>query len=254
MIESIRSWANINMPLFKIIGIVYAIFTPIVGLIYAKLPIIQKYLPDFIGVYFKHYVDISILLLFAITLYLLKLLSNFKILLPKKEALNLENWRNTGGWSTRNKEITVCGAHIGGVLRIGSNWENYSFEFDFKILHRYAGWIIRANSIGNHVMLQIGATEFRPHSLQGFRESEENNRQQLGNYSLIANITHRLNIDNNWHKARTSVWGNKLIVYIDGKIIWEESNVLENYPTGTIGFRCFDQERAVFKNIVVNKI
>ena len=135
------------------------------------------------------------------------------ILLDPLTASNLSNWKPNGEWSIEEDGIlSVTNTRWGGFYKIGSTWENYIFEFEFKIINKCAGWIVRydAGLLGGMLMIQCQNDKLRPHS-----------RFSMRDFKVINEIPLSEELKE-WNKGSTEVKGDTVKVFINNALIWQK--------------------------------
>lgn len=173
-----------------------------------------------------------------------------KVLLDETASANLNNWSfGNDQWSSDQDGLSATRSLFGGICKIGSTWENYEFVFEFKILNKCAAWIVRAGSHEHYVMIQCTDRQIRPHTLTAINRPNE---PPMRMFTLITEVDHGLSLTE-WNKARTEVRGHGIKVWIGEKLVWSDSELLRDFPMGTVGFRCADDEHALFRGIRVAK-
>jgi len=172
-----------------------------------------------------------------------------EILLDAYTASNLSNWSYRGKWAMDDSSLQVTDSLEGGICKIGATWENYEFDFDFKIINECAAWIIRASAIEHYFMIQCNKKQIRPHTRSLFLTPERN---PVYGFQVIAEVDHGLNLEG-WNHAKTIVKGFSVKVLINDELKWSHPDVLSSFKVGTIGFRCYNTEQSLFKNIEVKK-
>jgi hypothetical protein len=152
-------------------------------------------------------------------------------------------------------------------------WSDYKFSFEFKIIKKCLGAILRAVNLSNYVMLQITPSGIRPHiRINGGWKWWECSEVNL-------DFENRLSSDK-WYTCLFSCEkGSINIKLFDGKnkIFDREWNIPQgslvfqfkkdeqdlspinipfpiNLEYGSIGFRNWDDEKALIKNILIEKI
>lgn len=172
------------------------------------------------------------------------------------------------------KCFEITNSHIGFILPKTSNWDNYKYELDFKITNKSVGIIVRANDLSNYLMYQIFCDKVKSHiRINGSwivveEPSFDNNKKIL---------------QNNWY--RLTIIAEKRIIKIqifDGKQLLTEkslsipSNITLiqkevdekgvetgdtiklkqeiDFDFGSIGLRNCSNERALIKNIFIEKL
>ena len=165
----------------------------------------------------------------------------------------------------------ITNSNVGYLYPKTLLWDDYSYEFDFKIIKKTCGWIVRAQNLSNHIMLQCANNGINPHiRLDGqwivYKHENEN-----------LTFKNELSLDR-WYKARItcdkrmikiSIFAEKSTIFnrqwiIPDKLTWEVNkenqkekfNLLReiDFDFGGVGFRNYSGERAFIKNIYINKL
>jgi hypothetical protein len=172
-------------------------------------------------------------------------------LLDEAASANLNNWSyGREGWTSDQDGLSVTNSRFGGICKIGgATWENYELTFRFKIIHQCAAWIVRAMSNGHYVMMQCNNRQLRPHTLTTIRQPDGS---QAREFRVLKEIDHNLSLTE-WNDVRTEVKGHSIKVWINEKLVWQDAELLREFPMGTVGFRCSRDEHALFKGIKVVK-
>jgi hypothetical protein len=174
----------------------------------------------------------------------------------------LDNWQKDGDWSivSHNGErvLRVTDSGVGGIATPCLTWVNYVFEFDTRIEKKYSGWIIRAQNLGNYVMLQCRLDQILPCFRAG------------GQHDLT--WTHRNAIPlrqslalNTWYHVRIKVRGTQVSITMEGGNIkgkmrithlppLEHPGGIVSYSEGSMGFREAQDECALFRNVQVKRL
>jgi hypothetical protein len=286
-IKQIRDWANRNEGVIALIGVALAIVSPILQRIAPRVPSAVQ----FLGLFFQRYgpaltwigAAIAGLALWSASrshsrrldiaekhLQALErasgsslqevhervtvLESRPKLLLDETIASSLSIWSyGPGQWRLHQDGLSVTNSTAGGICRIGTGWEDYVFSFDFKILNKCAAWIVRASSRDfrptSYVMIQCTSDQIRPHK-HFTTETDDGTLKDL--FTPVDEIDHDLP-RGEWHTARTQVIGNGIKVWINDEEVWKDPQVLANFPKGTVGFRQWGHEHALFRAIRVEK-
>lgn len=177
------------------------------------------------------------------------------VLLDETTAANLSTWSYASGqWTLDQDGLSVRRSPLGGICKLGAGWEDYTFSFEFKIVNRCAAWIVRASSSGfrptRYVLVQCNAEAIRPHTI-AIPELADGS---LGfHWDLVIEKPHNLSLSD-WNEARTRVLGNKIQVWLNGTLVWEDPQLLANFTRGTVGFRQWQHEHAIFRKIRVEKL
>jgi hypothetical protein len=266
MLNRIKNWANQNEGFIALVGIVITLG----GLLLPELTrvLLSSVAPALVG-FVQQYketavwigVFILVLAFYLVTINhrerLLKIEEKIQVLENLPETLlgetasaNLSNWSfGNDQWTSDQDGLSVTRSFFGGICKIGATWENYEFVFEFKIIHQCAAWIVRAKSDSIYVMVQCNTKQLRPHVL-GIVQGPDGRFGRA--FQVIKEVDHNLSLKE-WNRARTEVVGHSIKVWINDTLVWSDSELLKNFPMGTVGFRCADDEHALFRSINVLK-
>jgi hypothetical protein len=266
MLKRIKDWANQNEGFIALVGVVLTLG----GLLLPELARVSlsSVAPALVG-FIQQYKEIAVwigvfLLVLAFALVsmnhrkrLLKIEEKIQVLenlpetlLDETASANLNSWSfGSDQWTSDQDGLSVTKSLFGGICKIGATWENYEFTFEFKIMHQCAAWIVRAKSDSHYVMVQCNNKQVRPHSLTIVQMPDG----RLGRgFRVIKEVDHNLSLKE-WNKARTEVKGRSIKVWINETLIWSDSELLKDFAMGTVGFRCSEDEHALFRCIKVVK-
>ncbi len=160
------------------------------------------------------------------------------IVLDKSASSNISNWDYIGVWSANEGILDITNSDDGGLLKWGTSWKDYDFNFDFKIVSAYAAWIVHAQGHGRYVMLQCDGNLIRPHT------------RTDGGFKVLGNYPHGISLKE-WNEVKTQVRENLIRIFINHQLAFEPPTLLQDFASGTVGFRCSGPEHALFKNIEV---
>lgn len=170
-----------------------------------------------------------------------------------------DNWDYIGGWRiTENKELVITDSGTGGISNKGAMWENYTFSFDAKIINSCIGVIVRAKDLNNYYMFQINHEEIVPHrrvSSPVFKKSKEDNELELARYRVGWQVMQNLLVEHNmdlrkWFNVKVRLKGQCISIFLNDLLVFRKENFIEN-PVGKVGFRDYNKEKALVKNIKV---
>lgn len=247
--DQTRTWANRNEGFVGLIGIV-------VGSVFAIASVVIGSLSSGESSPFKEYgagnvcIGIALCLILVVGLGLIylglrKCRSESVILLNQMEAAKPSTWHPNNNWTSEQGILRVTDSMFGGLCTTGTKWQDYEFSFEFKIVNKCAGWIVRGKSRDHHVMIQCNdRQQIRPHIRAILSEGD------VPRYKVIKEMLLRYSLDE-WNKGKTVVTGNSIEVWIGGMLAWSDADVLGDFASGTVGFRCADDEMAQFRNIQV---
>jgi hypothetical protein len=178
----------------------------------------------------------------------------------REDFHNLDNWMFQQGWSIEGGVLRVTNSGHGGIAKPCLTWSNYVFEFDTKIESKYSGWIVRAQSLADLVMLQCRLDEIRP----CFRASNQYDTLGWTDKNIVP-LPQSLEL-NTWYHVQVKIEGAQVDVTIEGENIaggrmeikdippLEHPEGAVNYSVGSIGFRESGDECAYFRNVVVKRL
>lgn len=261
MFKRIRDWANQNEGFIGLIGLLIVVLPSIVKAVLSLLNVA----PSMVG-FLQQYREIAVVIGFCLLVLAFTLaLSNHRrrlssieeklqiletapaTLLDQTQSPNLGTWSYEGRWMSDQDGLSVTDSWLGGICKIGATWENYEFTFEFKIINKCAGWIVRAASLDHYVMIQCNNRQLRPHIRKVMEQSSEASKPE---FKVLQEIEHGLSLSE-WNKARTEVMGHSIKVWVEDKLVWSDSDLLKDFQMGTVGFRCADKEHALFRSVQV---
>lgn len=206
------------------------------------------------------FVSFSIIYFF---IYALKINRLFTLGFKDNFKSNLdENWDYSGDWRiTENNELFITNSDSGGITKKGARWENYTITFDAKIINLCIGVILRATDQNNYYMFQINHEKVRPHRrvsvpiIKTTKSSMGSDEFTIANYRVGWQVMDNFSVDHkkkldNWFKVKIRVYGQTISIYIDNDLVFQRDSFLE-IPIGKIGFRNYDIEQAIIKNLKV---
>jgi hypothetical protein len=94
-------------------------------------------------------------------------------------------------------------------------------------------------------MIQCGQNRMRPH----IRTVPDPTDPERG-FRVISDRPHGLSLAE-WNVVRTEVRGNGIRVFINEHMVFQDPDLLSEFPLGSVGFRCSGPEHALFKNVEV---
>lgn len=197
--------------------------------------------------------------------------------LPLDKADQDKEWVGRGSFSYIRSEgcFEITQSHSGWIFPKTLTWDDYFFEFEFKIARSTCGFIVRSRDLSNYIMMQIAPQGINPHiRLDSEWIPWKHNDPQ-------ANLTFKKDLSQDtWYKAKIycdkrrirMTFFNKKEMIFDRS--WEiKEQMLVTYPApgndrtkdiklirqidfdfGAIGFRNHGEERAFVKNVFVEKL
>ena len=117
-------------------------------------------------------------------------------------------------------ELRVTQSEIGGITRAGHLWTDYSFEFTAVIVNRCIAWIVRAQDLFNHYMIQLDRVNVRPHLRFAGRWVSSG---RVEDAASIITTPHGQSIHpDNTIEVRTEVRGSEIRVYVNNNQIYHD--------------------------------
>jgi hypothetical protein len=177
-----------------------------------------------------------------------------------------QKWDFVGPWKIIDRELIVTGSDQGGLTRAGALWEDYTLNFDAKIINRCLGVVVRAHDLDNYYMLQINMDRIRPHRRVAVPAIVANtvssaspgsgSTLQIGyqvGWQVFEDQSRTLNNKrlDQWFHVSVSARGRALEMCIDGDKVFCEPSFLQ-HATGKIGFRNDGPEQAFVRNVRVS--
>ncbi|MBU0974871.1 hypothetical protein KKD03_04180 [Patescibacteria group bacterium] len=186
-----------------------------------------------------------------------------------------DDWIGRGYFEFRktSNSYLITNSEPGFIFSKTLNWSDYSFEFDFKIIKDCLGAVVRAINLSDYVMLQIRDYGIRPHIRinGGWRPWEA---KETG-----LEFDKKLSKDN-WYKCKIACEKDLIDISIirNSKTIFQrvwsiphdriafpfpqKENELNppsihfpiNLDYGTVGFRNAHKEKALIKNMLIEKL
>jgi len=231
---------------------------------------------------FRYAADPKTLLSLSITITILSLLAVIFLRLrdrefyfiPLAEREDKDDWFGRGKFDyfRPQKCFVITDSEPGFIYSRCLNWSDYNFNFKFKIVKSCLGVVVRAINLSNYVMLQIGENGIRPHIRinGGWRawEAEETNLKFAKKLSLDKWYKCVLSCEKNsigikLYEDEKSIFNREWVIP-PGAIIFEFKEEPEgravkipfsiNLEYGTVGFRNSGTERALIKDVLVEKI
>lgn len=231
---------------------------------------------------FKYTADPKALLFSSIIITVASLLVVIFLRLRERDFyfISLTNRKDKDDWFGRGKFeyfrpencFVITDSKSGFIYYKCLNWSDYNLSFEFKIANSCLGVVVRAINLSNYVMLQIRENGIRPHIRVngGWRswEAEETNLKFAKELALDRWYKCVLSCEKNsigikLHEDKKGVFNREWVIP-HGVIMFEfkekpEGHAIKipfpiNLEYGTVGFRNSGAERALMKNILVEKI
>jgi hypothetical protein len=183
-----------------------------------------------------------------------------------------DKWDYQGPWLiTEENTLLVTGSDAGGITKVGAQWENYTFEFEAKIVNTCLGVVVRAQDLNNYYMFQINREQnrIRPHRRAAVpcippqQASPQPEAQQPNQPPPMQPISIYIGWDKNfepipispealtgWFKVRLKVHGESVKFYVNDELTFEKDSILK-IATGKVGFRNSGAESAFVRKVKV---
>jgi hypothetical protein len=158
-------------------------------------------------------------------------------------------------WSVQADSLRVVGGEI-GLAATGTSWTDYTFAVDVSPLptgaqagttYAQAGWAVRARDPGNGYVFLLSDYPYTSPAAPGYIVFVLFKDGQAVTIDPVA-VPFAVGGGNTYH-VRTTVRGADLTVTVDGAEVLSRHD--ETFPSGTVGFREFDTESAVFDSVTV---
>lgn len=198
-----------------------------------------------------------------------------------QKSKDREDWLGEGvfEYDRLHDSYVITDSHSGYIFSKCLTWSDYQLSFDFKILKTSVGVILRSTNLSNLVMLQIFDHGIKAHiRVNGFWQAWEPRQTSLiFDKALCLDNWYHASIQSNKREIRIIFFDNEDKIIFDrvwgiptGHISFsakqhvsdDEKSKVEisqipfsiNLEFGTVGFRNDGEERAVVKNMLVEKI
>jgi hypothetical protein len=230
------------------------------------------------SIYFKDLIKeqpVYLLIPLSIPIILLVLLVYFKTREKEFYHIELKNRKDKDDWIGEgtfeydriNNCYIITNAAYGCIFSKCFDWSDYLMSFDFRIIDDCIGAVFRAQNLSNYLMLQIGVDKINPHiKVNGAWKVVD---------SIDLTFSKPLSRDS-WYKCEINCEKRRIIIKIldrkttlierewappspDTYILVSFPSIASPFPyavtcdTGTIGFRNCGKERALVRNLLVQK-
>lgn len=193
---------------------------------------------------------------------------------PLDHAGSKKPWVGRGIFQYVSSEnaFEITGSNAGFIMPRTIQWDDYQFDFDFKISASCLGWIVRATNLSSYVMLQCGLDGINPH----IRINGAWIPKSHGDDDVNMTFENKLSLDK-WYRGvvTTEKRSIKVAIY-DGKTLvfdrhWTIPDMMTaeltqtdkkklryfqelDFDFGAIGFRSYGDEKAYVKKVYVEKL
>lgn len=230
-----------------------------------------------VGYYIRSslFLSIAVIIISLIIIIFLRLRDKSFYFIPLTSRKDKDEWIGKGEfeYSRVKKCFQITSSDSGYIFSKCFMWSDYRYKFEFKIIKSYLGIIVRAINLSNYAMLQIGKDGIRPHI-------KVNGAWRVWEYKDVnLDFENTLKLDN-WYECITSC--EKDVINI--KIFGDEGPIFDrdwiipsgqinfifkkdeedkkpllipfaiNLEYGTIGFRNSGNEKALLRNVLVERI
>jgi hypothetical protein len=192
-----------------------------------------------------------------------------------------KDWVGRGVFKfVRNEKcFEITNSHVGYIFPKTSNWDDYSYEMEFKIVNKYVAWIVRANNLSNYIMLQCQKEGVNPH----IRLNGQWIVKKFDDPDVNLTFDNNLSPDT-WYKAKVVCEKRNIRIVISNykKVIFDRYWIIPNemlitlievqkdgvneketkrefiqsidFDFGAIGLRDHGNERGFIKNVFIEKL
>lgn len=183
-----------------------------------------------------------------------------------------DDWLGKGefDYDRNNNCFSITNADPGYIYEKTLYWSNYKYELECKIIHNCVGMVVRAINLSNCIMMQIGQNGIRPHiKINGMWKAWEANDANLA-------FDKQLSLDK-WYKyvliceqdmIKIKIYDQNQLLFDrewsipKGALIFLFKNEQQqeitvpfaiNLEYGAIGLRNWGEEKALVRNMIVEK-
>lgn len=193
--------------------------------------------------------------------------------LTKRE--HKDEWIGRGVFEYRlsNDAYLITNSETGYIFSKTLNWADYSYTFEFKILNHCLGAVVRAVNLSDYVMFQIRREGIRPHIRinGGWRPWEAEESGLLFDDKLSSDMWYKCTLVCEKDLINISIrQGNNTLIDRSWEIPHERLSfpfpqseedakpTIIHFPIdlnfGSVGFRNAGREKALVKNLLIEKI
>ncbi len=194
--------------------------------------------------------------------------------IPLTKREDRDDWLGKGKFEylRPQKCFVITDSEPGFIYSKCLSWSDYNLSLEFKIVNSCLGVVARAINLSNYVMLQVGENGIRPHIRinGGWRawEAEETNlkfakKLALDKWYRVILSCEKNSIGIKLYEDKNCVFNREWLIP-HGAVMFEfkeepEGRVVKipfpiNLEYGTVGFRNSGTERALIKDVLVEKI
>lgn len=185
-----------------------------------------------------------------------------------------QDWVGRGKFNyVRNENcFEITESHAGYIFPKTSNWDDYKFECDFKIVNKSLSCIVRAVNLSNYVMYQIFYDRIKPHlRINGewiiMEESIFEKKLKPDAWYKLITVCEKRSIRINIKDEEGTIVDRHFVIPAqmgvvyrevdsEGKETKRETRLMQNidFDFGSMGVRNHGDERAFVKNVLVEKL
>ncbi|HBE76713.1 MAG TPA: hypothetical protein DDW65_02865 [Firmicutes bacterium] len=148
---------------------------------------------------------------------------------------NLVLWNNTANATISGGRLSLINNETFRTT-LGTDWTNFSLDVDIIITNTAAGITFRCLDNHNYYMWQLVSGKLRPH------------KNVNGVWTVIKEVNCPINVNTTYHLTIETV-GYTIKTYLNANLI--DTTIDRTFAGGTVGFREYSTESAIFDNLVV---
>lgn len=219
-------------------------------------------------------VSVIIIVVSIVVLVRLNMTAKTSYYLPLKNQNEEHGWIGRGDWEYDRTEnaFFIANSNLGYIFSKTLLWDDYSLCFEFKIIDRCCGWVVRADGLSSYLMLQCTTEAINPHiRIDGTWLNEK---------QLSKKFTHNNKLESHkWYKAKltcdkrlikfkiwdlltnneisTGEWEIPTTIIIPFKTSSGEKLLIKKeieFDFGAFGFRDHPSEKAYIRKIEANRM
>jgi len=227
------------------------------------------------GLQFSIFLSVVVIVIYLFVIIYLRSREKDFYFIPLDDRKNKDDWIGTGKfeYSRISESFLITQSDPGYIYSKCLNWSDYRYKFDFKIRKSCLGVVLRAVNLSNYVMMQINQAGIRPHlRINGGWNVWEAAAAGLVFDKKLAKekwYTCELTCDKDVINIR--IFYNKELLF-DEEWIIPVGNIVFSFPRGpgdpqpvnipfpinleygSAGFRNSGDEKALIKNVLIEKI
>jgi len=194
--------------------------------------------------------------------------------LPMNKLGSEQDWVGRGKLSFQRTEncYEITDSDVGFIFPKTSNWDDYKYECDFKIVKKYFGCIVRATNLSNYVMFQLRQDKkIRVHlrisgewiiieepSIEKINPNEWYRLETVCDKRkvrvIVRHVSNRKKLVDCYFNIPDVVEVVRKRVDENGKVVEEKYRQIIDFDFGSVGVRNYPSESAFIKNIYLEKL